>query len=352
MRFRALLVIVVLAVVGYGAFWYSLSQQSERQLTAAIRELREAGYDVVHGDVAVSGFPYRLVVEIAEPALAGRNADVRWEVSAERLRILAQPWRPIHRIIVADNATAALAQTGTGRDLTPTTLAAPLVRASFNEREDTGARLSVVLEKIAIDGLAGHRWLAAAGQFHLRLPPRSAGGSDGLLAPEIADIAVDVTDIDASDAGSPLGDRIARVAAAFDLHGTTAPAWTQTRLAQWRDTGGTVEIRDAVLTWGGAFIKANGSLSLDEALRPLGALTAEVRRPHLIVDHLRDQGRIDGRTADVARETFKALQASVGDDKPLSLPITLQDGDALVGPIPLVRIGPVLGPPRQGSGLD
>ena len=48
MRFRALLVIVVLAVVGYGAFWYSLSQQSERQLTAAIRELREAGYDVVH----------------------------------------------------------------------------------------------------------------------------------------------------------------------------------------------------------------------------------------------------------------------------------------------------------------
>lgn len=193
-------------------------------------------------------------------------------------------------------------------------------------------------------------------QVHLRFPERAAGNNadsampapdqETLFGPERADIALSVTNLAlgrfAPGAPAPA---ISKLAIVTELHGHLPQPVSAQSLMAWRDAGGTLEVTSLDLNWGEVTLTAEGSLALDEDMRPLGALTLKAVNVLPLVRYLASLDLIDKDTAPVLAEGIATITA-LGDtgtaQNPLSLPLTIQGGQILLGPIPIATVGPVL----------
>lgn len=118
-------------------------------------------------------------------------------------------------------------------------------------------------------------------------------------------------------------------------------------LRAWAESGGILDLDQLSLDWGPLTLRGDGSITLDEQDRPLGAFSLRVKGLPETVERLARRGQIDSGVA----FTVQAVALSIGKTDPsdgrreISLPLTLQDGwlsiGPPIGPMPLVRLDPV-----------
>ncbi|MCH8237896.1 MAG: DUF2125 domain-containing protein, partial [Proteobacteria bacterium] len=114
-------------------------------------------------------------------------------------------------------------------------------------------------------------------------------------------------------------------------------------LAQWRDRGGTVEIRRLDIRHGPLAVEGDGTLALDGDMQPMGAFTFLVRGFLEALDRLREAGVIEEHPARLAKTVLGALARNPGGDGggELKVPLTIQERWLYVGPVGIGRM-PVL----------
>src|SRR5690606_16309733 len=122
------------------------------------------------------------------------------------------------------------------------------------------------------------------------------------------------------------------------------PGPPEQALRRWRDDGGTLALRGLAIDWGPSHLTGEGTLTPDQAMRPLAAVTATSGR---------HGGALDGRGAtrgapprhgSSPRPLLTAVSRTPADGSPprIDVPLTAQDGFLHVGPpklIPLPAIG-------------
>jgi hypothetical protein len=125
--------------------------------------------------------------------------------------------------------------------------------------------------------------------------------------------------------------------------GDTPDALTTPAFSEWRDGGGTVELRRLILSLGGFALEGEGTLTLDRLMRPLAAGTAKVRGFVEGIDRLIAVGLVTERDGRLARLLLSAVASSDPQtgQPTLSVPITVQDGWLLLGPSRLVPVPPL-----------
>jgi Uncharacterized protein conserved in bacteria (DUF2125) len=126
------------------------------------------------------------------------------------------------------------------------------------------------------------------------------------------------------------------------LMGALSAAPLEQALAAWRDDGGTVEVRRFYFSAGGINLLANGTLALDNQMRPMGAASAAIRGYDAAIDRLTAVGTVNPRDAQLAKLLLSAI-AQPGNDgeRVLNVPITGQNGWLYVGPVRLTRLYPL-----------
>src|SRR5579863_7634575 len=104
--------------------------------------------------------------------------------------------------------------------------------------------------------------------------------------------------------------------------GTLPPGPLRQALAAWRDGGGIIEVRDGTVRWGSLAVDVNGTLALDAALQPIGALTATILDHNVLIDAAVAAGEMREGDASLVK-TFLGLMAKSGPDgkKRLTLPL-------------------------------
>jgi hypothetical protein len=109
-------------------------------------------------------------------------------------------------------------------------------------------------------------------------------------------------------------------------------------LGQWRDDGGIVEVERLETQYGSLYVRANGTLALDAAMQPVGAMTAKARGFFQTIRALRDAGHIRSRDAAMARVILGALarKPSGGGPVSISLPLSIQERKLYAGPVRLM----------------
>ena len=97
------------------------------------------------------------------------------------------------------------------------------------------------------------------------------------------------------------------------------------------------------MRWGALSVDAVGTLSLDDELRPLAAMTAEIVGYAALLEALARTGAIKARDASLAT-TALGLLAKPGPNgtRVLTLALTAQNGTLFVGPLALLRLAPVV----------
>jgi len=122
-------------------------------------------------------------------------------------------------------------------------------------------------------------------------------------------------------------------------------------LANWRDGGGNLRIETLALTWSALQLEATGRVSLDKALRPVGALQLQIAGLPTFLQALRKQGQTDRSVLSSYAAAVQGLARprSGKEGKWVSVPLLLRDGRAYLKlffhEIPLMRLQPVI---RQG----
>jgi len=339
MRYWLLTGAVALAAVGYVAFYMHVAGGFVAGIDVWLEARRAEGIEAGYRRMARDGFPFRVVVRLAEPRLALPEEPPRLAWQAERLALVLQPWDLRHLIFDLSGSGQLQADGDDGRRRIDYGVADGL--ASY-QTDAAGRlfRLSADLQQVALDEVGGGAATLARAQLHVR--PGEADSLDAAL--QLDRLRLDGARLpEAAGWFRVLGPEVMLLQA--DLGLESAPpfrggigAW----LERWRDGGGDLQLRRFKLVWGEVDIEATGTLALDEQLRPLGALTARVKGHEHLVDAAVAAGQMRRRDGETAKALLGLLARSAGGV--LAVPVTLQDGVASLGPVPLVRLAPLLAP--------
>lgn len=335
-RLLLLAVLIALGVAVYGVIWAMLAERVETAAREGLAGLNRGGVVAVVDELSTGGFPFRIALAADGLYIVQPRAVPSWSIGAPRIDVYTHPWTPAHAVGAARGLDAGLGGVS---------LVAGTARASWQALSDS-TRLDSEFGDVVFRGAGKTEEGARAGriELHVRLPASApGGGDDGLYAEERADLAIAARDV---RLGSWASRAPARSMESFDarlaLTGSIAFPATADEIAAWRDAGGTLEIERIAVRWGDVRFDGEGSLALDERMRPMGALTLEVENPRAIFEWLLDQGTIDPSVRPFLPGALAALEQGTRGG-PLILPLTLQEGRIFLGPLPIARFGPLFG---------
>lgn len=350
MRLKTLFGSVFLIVGAYSALWYYLAYYAEDYAQAKIGALKQYGINFSYRDMEVSGFPFGLVIDFDRAHIRLIQDDIRLEWRANTLQAITQPWNFREVTFLSDEPVISVAPGPAG---TAFMVEPELLKVEF--RADAGGTeyLSFAMENFLVMPSSGGEPGVRADHASLHLqffpaPATSIPGSD-LIEPELANIAISVSNMATQSDG--LSETLAPSSISIEtsIRGPFMPRLTPYSLAAWRDAGGTIEVvRLSVRTRQAPLFSGAGSLTLDEALRPLGALSIEAEDMPGTLIWLRDIGFISATEhAEVSAALISLARIlnhnnSGGSDTPLMLPVTLQDGRIYIGPIAIARLEPLV----------
>jgi len=83
-------------------------------------------------------------------------------------------------------------------------------------------------------------------------------------------------------------------------------------------------------------------MTLDQALRPQAALTAQVAGYGEALDAFAAAGAMRPSDAALAKTFLNIMAKTISGRRVIEIPLTAQDGTLFAGPLPLVKLKPVL----------
>ncbi len=116
-----------------------------------------------------------------------------------------------------------------------------------------------------------------------------------------------LADVSVPQAPPPFAQRLDALSVTATVRGALPSAPLAIALAGWRDGGGTLDIEGAHAAWGKTSIDLDGTLALDSAMQPEGALSATIAGGDGIIDAIVAAGGLDPRYAGVAKSVLRAV---------------------------------------------
>ena len=321
---------VAIIAATYSGYWFIIAAKTER-LVERWTAGESPSFRITHSGISTSGFPFAIRLRIEDPIFTSDNRRVRWDLAAAILEL--QPWNlrryrlavfGPHRVdlgrskysfaIASEHAVVVAELNGNGS----------LSRAEFNLRgvniTDDGAQALALAELEVRLSVAD------------RMPDSHTNSSFEM---SLSASSVALPNLDAP----PLGSEIKSLRAGLKLLGSI-DRFDQASVDAWRREGGTLEVQWLQANWGALDLRAVGTASLDDQLRPLAALTADIRGLADALVALASMGLISkfAATTGSAAVGLMAKPSSDGGQPVLSVPLTAQDGGLFLGPLKLARL--------------
>lgn len=119
------------------------------------------------------------------------------------------------------------------------------------------------------------------------------------------------------------------------FQGTTLPH----SYAEWRDGGGVLEVKLLKLTLAPVIVTAEGTLTFDKDMYPLGSFSSHLVGYQEALSHLVETGYVKKKNASMVSFVLDIMsRADAKGSKQITVPITLQDRKISVGAIPLWKM--------------
>lgn len=325
------IVVLLAAAIGYGVWWWWLAHMITTRLNAWIAAERSAGVTVAYDQLGIGGFPFAVRVQATTPHILLPDGTAWVGEHATATVVL---WRPHDVAITLDGQQRATLPAAGAR---PTVALATRDGKGDIALDDNGAIRDVgLLLDTATLTVADAAIALGGADLHAVLPlhPPADHTQVGLtLGANIAKVTLPET------LTTPLGRDLTDVRAGLRVMGKLPGQLRAAAIDAWSHDGGTVELDALHLGWGPLTLDATGTLALDEARQPMGALTAHIEGMDEAVDALSASGLVRPGDAQTVK-TVVGILAKPGPDgkKAVTAPITAQDGWLYLGPVRLVRL--------------
>lgn len=350
--FGPTLALVVLAAV-WSVYWYVMAGKTRDFLEAFATSHHTGNITVGWGELAISGYPYRIEATFTAPGIAAPLAPEAWSWSAPSLEADFLPYSLRHVVLKVDGE-----QVLQYRDDARNGGRAHVVRATAEGTwasyvDVPGApfgRLAIDINNVVAqkDGdlpNTGERFAAGRLQLHTR-PSEETKGADAVPVASY-DVALQGNDmaIDAADAPRVLGSEIELFAAQARLkNAMPTPNASPAEFARaWATRGGVLTISDMQVKWGPLDMWAQGELSLDAQARPQGRFEAAIADYAGLLKALVDAGVVSERDARIAQVGLGLVAQFQGDQAGrVRVPVVVTEGKVFLGPVLVARLQPIL----------
>ncbi|MDN3567623.1 DUF2125 domain-containing protein [Paeniroseomonas aquatica] len=347
---RALLgaaLVLLLLAAGHALLWRWMGRQLEEGFAAWAEGRRAQGWQLGHGAPRRGGWPFSATLTLPQFHLAGGGATLPggmdWQAEALELRVslplvdrLVVRMPGHHRLrlgalelpFAADRLTAELP---IERHVLPR-------EATLEGEGLRGAGLEAARLWLAVET----RITAIEGEPAVTL----GGGVTGVVLP-------------ASPLSAALGRSLQALELDLALSGPVPPGrGPAARAEAWRDGGGTLALRSLALRWGPVGATSTATLTLDEALQPMGAGTLKLTGAPEALDAAAAAGLLTPRGAAGARTLVRLLgrAPAEGGAPQLEVPLTLEERTLTLARIPVAQLSPwawpAAGPPLPAAAQD
>ncbi len=319
---------VILAAGLYSAFWFDAAERLKTGIIEWTAQQRAAGNFVVLNSLQITGFPLSFTLT-ADQAVVARTDERTFSWRAEGFRATARTWAPRTLTITAPDNGLTFSARGNSRNVEIN--AAALHMTAHLDDANWPRTVTARLERPILHVLGVRDDIAAS-----RLDLRATSAPDGQGSLEVE--ANDITS--ALDLLQRLGGTIDRIKVAADLKGTWRAGQLERQLDAWRLGGGTLDLRDTRIEWGSLRVDAEGTFTLDDDLRPLGAMTATFLGLSAFIDRLQAAEIIRPRDAAAAKISINLLSERT-DSGRTRIPVTAQFGRLSIGPFAVGDLLPV-----------
>ncbi|WP_298436299.1 DUF2125 domain-containing protein [uncultured Jannaschia sp.] len=310
-----LTILAIAAALLWSGWWIVGSQAVSRGAEAGIAAARDAGWRVEYEDLSVSGFPNRFDTTVDAPDILAPSG---WGVTAPFLQVFALSYRPNEVIAVAPGQLTVATPAG------PVEVTSDDLRASATVTPSTTPELeraTVVAEGVTVTARAGGLALARG-----QLASRAVG------SPLRHDVALSLSDLAPDRFALSLVDPEGRLPAAIEsveLDGTVEldrplAAGAEPRLRA-------LDLRRGDLRWGEVALDFAGRLDVDGGGLPSGVLTLEAEGWDVLLDLAVGAGLLPSDRLPLVA----AVLGGMAEDGRIAVELTLREGAAFLGPIPL-----------------
>ena len=316
-------VVLLFALAAWVFGWMRLRDEVFRHMDAFARAAAEDGYRVDWTRRSLSGFPFRLDLEVTAPRVVEASG---WGLSAPRLKAEAFVFSADHWIIVAPDGATLHRRLGG-----PVDIAAKALRASLSDAGAHPPRVSVEGLDLTFTAPAGAAAAPLSSAAGLHIHTKAGPSDQGAAYLELDDARPTGGALAAFAGAAPvtlLADGIFSHAAS--LRGTGLAG----ALRGWRQAGGVLTVRALSLKAGVAAVEAtSGELSIDSGGRLAGRLALKAKPAAVALTLLGPAGGGSPEAMEAARAVLAARTA--GDRAAVT--VDFQAGQTTLGP---VGVGP------------
>lgn len=326
----AALALLIVAFGAYGYYWYWMAGKLREGLEPWAEARRAEGYRVQWDSVTIGGFPGAFRYTFTQASF-GAERPLPATLEATRLTVWTEPWNLRHwQFAAEDGARFGALQGLTGYDL-------GTLEGSAGIGNGDIVVLDIKAAPLDGTGLAAGTRIGNA-TAHLEIPTHIPSDHKAVAL----DAALRLTDIKTLITVPSFGDTVSELSFAMQLKGGLPPGSLAHALAQWRDDGGTVELKDFHLQWGALLIDASGTLALDNALQPEGAFSATLTGQDAAVDLAVTAGALQQQDARIVKAVLSVLaKPGPRGDKAITVPLTVQQSRVYLGPAAIGKLPPI-----------
>lgn len=330
------LVFVLVLAAGWSILWYFAAQKTEEVIAAWIAREGQLGRTYDCASRTVGGYPFRIEVRCEEPTAVVKDPNVAVSIKARSLVAVAQVYQP--DLIIAE-VTGPMTVVETE---SKTTFNADwrLLQASLRGSPAAPQRLSLATDEVKLvrggSADASPLFQAAHLEFHVR---HAVGYSSDVPALELAVRAQDalLPALAAWINGTLNLDAVGTLSGIGDFNVKPLPQ----RMREWQAAGGRFLLTALRAQQGTAVAVAKGDVGLTANGRPDGAFEITMAGFDQVLQGLlgnKNQGLQAGLMAGLA---LLGPQAELEGKRAVKLPLKIQDGSVMLGPVRIAQIAPL-----------
>ncbi|WP_421782947.1 DUF2125 domain-containing protein [Kiloniella litopenaei] len=328
------LVLCVLFIGFSVAFWFWAANQMETSLNRWSEKQRSRGFEISHGPLSISGFPFLVQADLKDPQIKSPDG---WHWQTPRLSAEATPWSPLSMTV--DLSTEHII------DGLPNNHPAITIKSSYAK-----STAQLTLEGELLNARLQADKLVVTRESHHPLTITTLDTTLGPLKPASTqnplqefNILIKAQDINHPELDkTPLKGPITQLNIDGTLYGAIPKAKLKKALHIWRDTGGFLSLHDMSLRWGPLLMDAKGKMTVDSLLRPSGQLDSRIEGAGAVVKKLEKTGLINKGQSFGIKLSLAALgKTNERGRHEINVPLVMQDGWLSIGPVTLLRLPPV-----------
>lgn len=337
---------LILAFAGLSLYWWIAAGEIRAMVASRLAMSPQDGPTIRATAMDVTGYPFDFTISLKDVTVEGLPRDVA-RVQAPSVIITRRVWA--HRAWRAEAPRGLqmrlIGPYGHRADLRFAGMQAKLTLPDGQDganRARTELRLTGEKGNVFLDDKPGDCVTVDLAGLVVQIP--SMPVEDHMV--ESVGFALSLKDVALPRKIGRFGDRIARFELDAGVLGNLAvKSQFPLGLADWRDDGGTFEIRRVEVDWGAFTLSGDGTLALDKRLQPIAALSATLQGWPMLLDTVVDERIATEADLANARAGLAILAGPGGPTMPLRAPITLQNGVLSLEKAKIAKIQFDFGPP-------